>query len=182
MAIWKSRHRHLGIIIVIGISIGIGIEINLFNIYIFLVFSFGISTTQLQILISLQFPIHPTKGVQWCCRKRLFELFEASVHLYFEKLTAQKVSAYLPATHPGWSSFQVHSQAFPRLFRKVLQSSYSVENLLAPASVKRNSTAHVFSGIFQNFKNMQGKAGDCNLKACNLLKRNSLTELFQEIF
>ena len=39
---------------------------------------------------------------------------------------------------------------------KVVQSSYSVENLYAPASVKKNFTAHVISEISQNFKNMQG--------------------------
>ena len=35
----------------------------------FLLLSCGISTTLLQILISLRFPIHPFKGVHWCSRK-----------------------------------------------------------------------------------------------------------------
>ena len=73
-----------------------------------LVFSYGISTTLLQILISLRFPIHPSKGVHWCSRKRLFEHSQASVHWCFEKITAPKIFtyfAYFPAKHPGWSSF-----------------------------------------------------------------------------
>ena len=40
---------------------------------LFLVLSYSISTTLLQILISLRFSIHPLKGVYWCSRKRLFE-------------------------------------------------------------------------------------------------------------
>ena len=46
--------------------------------------------------------------------------------------------------------------------------SYFVENLLTPASIKRNSPAHDIRN-FPDFKNMQGKAGGCNLKTCNLL-------------
>ena len=136
-----------------------------------LVLSYGISTTLLQILISLRFPIHPSKGVHWYFGlKRHFELLEASVHWRFEKITALKVSAYFayfPAKHPGWSSSQVHSQAFLGFFQKALQSSYPVENLLAPTSIKGNSTASAISEIFQNFKNMQGKAGGCNINTCN---------------
>ena len=74
---------------------------------LFLVLSYGISTTLLQILFSLRFPIHPLKDVYSCSRKRLFEHLEASVHCYFKKGTAPKVSpyfAYFPAKHPGWSS------------------------------------------------------------------------------
>ena len=73
-----------------------------------LVLSYGISTTLLQIIISLRFPIHPLKDVYWCSRKRLFEHSEASVHWCFKKTTAPKASpyfAYFPEKHPGWSSF-----------------------------------------------------------------------------
>ena len=83
-AIWKSRHRYLSISIVTGIEFGFGIAKNLFlppEIFLknrifmfFLVLSFGISTTLLQMLIFLRFPIHLSKGVHWCSRKRLFEL------------------------------------------------------------------------------------------------------------
>ena len=41
-------------------------------------------------------------------------------------------------------------------FQNAAQSTYSVQNLYAPTSVKKNSTAHIISGIFQNFKKMQG--------------------------
>ena len=114
----------------------------------FLALSYGISTTLLQILISLRCPINSSKGVHWCSRKRLFELSSASVHWCFGKITALKVFAYFPAKQPGWSSFSVQMQAFLGFFQKALKSSYSVENLLAPASIKRNSTAHVISGVF----------------------------------
>ena len=72
----------------------------------FLALSYGISTTLLQILISLRFPFHPAKGVLWCSRKRLFELSGALVRWCFEKITDPKISAYFayfPAKHPGWS-------------------------------------------------------------------------------
>ena len=65
--------------------------------------SYGISTTSLQILVSLQFPIHPSKGVHWCSRKRLFEFSGAFVHRCFEKITAPKISAYFLTKHPEWS-------------------------------------------------------------------------------
>ena len=75
---------------------------------LFLVLSYGISTTLMQILISLRFPIYSFKGVHWCSRKRLFEHLEAFVYWCFEKTTAPKVSAYFayfPAKLPGLSSF-----------------------------------------------------------------------------
>ena len=114
VAIWKSGHRYLSISIVIGI----GIAKNLFLpsefflkkqnfFFLFLVLSYCISTTLLQILISLRFPIHPFNSVHWCSRKLLFEHLEASVHWCFKKTTATKISAYFaysPAKHPGWSN------------------------------------------------------------------------------
>ena len=75
---------------------------------LFLVLSYGITTTLLQILISLRFPIHRVKGVHWCSRKRLFEHSEAFIHWCLEKTTAPKISAYFTyflAKLPGWSSF-----------------------------------------------------------------------------
>ena len=62
-----------------------------------------------------------------------------------------------------------------------MQGSCSVENLLALASVKKNSTADAISGTFQNFKDMQGITGSCNLKARSMLWRNSTTELVLDI-
>ena len=58
-----------------------------------LVLSYGVSTTFVQILISLRFPIYPSKGVHWCSRRRLFEHSQSSVHWCFEKITAPKISA-----------------------------------------------------------------------------------------
>ena len=63
----------------------------------FLVFCYGISTTLIQTIISLRFPIHPFKGGD-----------EVAVYWCFEKTTAPKISAYFayfPGKHPGWSSF-----------------------------------------------------------------------------
>ena len=64
--------------------------------------SYGISTTLLQIIISLRFPVHKFQGIHWCFEKRLFELSEASVHWCFEKITSPKISGYFPAKHLGW--------------------------------------------------------------------------------
>ena len=63
---------------------------RIFTLYI--VFSYGISTTLPKIVISLRFRIHPSKGVHWCFRKRLFELSEG----LFWKITVSKISAYFP--------------------------------------------------------------------------------------
>ena len=57
---------------------------------LFLMLCYDISVTLLQILISRRFPIHPFKGVHWCCRKRLFEHSEASVHWCFKKQLLRK--------------------------------------------------------------------------------------------
>ena len=35
-------------------------------------------------------PIHPSNGIHWCSRKRLFEFSEASVHLGFEEILLRK--------------------------------------------------------------------------------------------
>ena len=45
-------------------------------------------------------------------------------------------------------SFLLHCLALLGVFRKAIQSSYSVENLLTPVSAKRDSTADVITGIF----------------------------------
>ena len=41
----------------------------------FLVLSYGVSTTSLQILSSLRFPIHQVKGVHWCSRPKAISTF-----------------------------------------------------------------------------------------------------------
>ena len=86
----------------------------------FLAVSYGISTTLRQILISPRFPIHLSNGFHWCSRKKLFELSDAFGHWCFEKITTAKIFTSFPAKQPGWSSFSVHSQAFPGFFQKAL--------------------------------------------------------------
>ena len=94
----------------IGISPSAAYASALQNIYfslqkVLFLLSCGISTTLLQILVSLRFPIDPSKGVNRCSRKRPFELSKASIHWCFEKRTSPKISAYFPAQYPGWSPF-----------------------------------------------------------------------------
>ena len=69
----------------------------------------------------------------------------------WKKIATPNIFGNFPVKHTCWSPFQVHFGAS----EKALQSSYSAQNLYTPASVKRNSTAHVTSGIFQSFRNMQ---------------------------
>ena len=105
-AIWKCWHRHLSISIVIVKKIIFAFRIFLKknkNICFFLVLSYGISTTLLQILLSLRFPIRPFKGVHWCSRKRLFEHSEASIHWCFKKQLPQK---FLHTLHTFQRNFQ----------------------------------------------------------------------------
>ena len=105
----------------------------------------------------------------------LFEFSEASVCWCFKKITAP---------------FQIYAEVLLELFRKAVQRGYSLENILAPASLNRSSTTDVISVTFQHFKNVQGQAGSCKLKTCNQLYRkvcnqllkNSITELFLYIF
>ena len=64
---------------------------------------------------------------EWCSRKSLFELSEASVHWCFEKIAAPKIStyfSYFPAKHPGWSSFN-----------DTLRSSWSFSKKLFRAAI-----------------------------------------------
>ena len=168
---WKYRHRHLSISIVTRVGIDIGIAKSLylpseifFKNRIFmslLVLNYGINTTLLKIPISRPFPIHESKGVHWCSRKRQFELSEASIHCILKKSLLQTFLHTLHTfernihdgvlfTYTRWSSGIFPKSSLEQLFCRVYVC------LLAPASVTRNSTAHIISGIFQNFKNMQG--------------------------
>ena len=65
-AIWKSWHRNLSISTVISNGIA---EKKKRIFMFFLVFSYGISTTLLQILSSLRFPVYQVKDIHWCSRK-----------------------------------------------------------------------------------------------------------------
>ena len=71
------------------------------------VLSYGITTTLLQILSSLRFPIHSVKGVR-CCSRKKYSNIRKHPSWCFKKTTAPKMSAYFayfPAKHPGLSSF-----------------------------------------------------------------------------
>ena len=73
----------------------------------FLVLSYGISTTLLQILSSLRFPIHSVKGSIGVLEKNYLNI-RKHPSWCFKKTTAPKISAYFayfPAKHPGLSSF-----------------------------------------------------------------------------
>ena len=85
----------------------------------FLVLSHGISTTLLQMLISLRFLTLPFKGVYWCSTKRLFQLSEASANCCFEKIPDSKIFANHPVEHSGVCSFEVHSQVIEEVFQEV---------------------------------------------------------------
>ena len=104
----------------------------------FFVLSYGISSTLLQITISIRFPIHPSEGVHWCSRKKLFELLEASVHWCFEKIIAPKISAYFLAKHPGWCSFLSTLAGFLGIFPKSSLEQLFCRELLAAARYLRN--------------------------------------------
>ena len=131
-----------------------------------LVLRYGISTTLLQILISLRFPIHPYKGVH-CCYRKGYLRFRRHRRLYFEKITAPNISAYF-AYFPREASrveFFLHTLAgLPGNFRKSsLEQLFCREPVNACFS-KKDLHSILISGIFQNFKNIQGQAASCNLK------------------
>ena len=115
MSIWKYRYLCLGISIAIRIGISIGIANKLFlpseivlkkqNIYVFPCASLGHQYYFLEIIISLRFPIHPSKDLRRSSRKKLFKFSEAFVHCCCEKKTALKVSAYIPAKCRRWGPF-----------------------------------------------------------------------------
>ena len=101
-AIWKSRHWHICITIGIGIDIGIDIPKSLF-LPLWIVFwknrTFMSYTPHFfflcdviwhqyhfaSLLISLQFPVHPSKDVHWYSKKILFGFSLSPIHLCFEK-------------------------------------------------------------------------------------------------
>ena len=132
----------------------------------FLVLSYSISTTLLQILISLQFPIHSSKCVHWCSRKRPFEFSEASAHWCFEKLTAPKIPAYFLAKHPRWSLFKYTCRSSWNFPKSCLEQLFCREPFSAFFCKKELHRQRNFSN-FPALKNVEGKAGNCNLKTCN---------------
>ena len=121
-------------------------------------------------------------------QKKAVGIFGSTPQLAFRKLTAPKIFVNFPSRVESFLNFPSRVESFPSRVESrnlgvsqiAIKGSYSVENLLVTASVKRNSTADVLSGIFHNFKT--SKSGGCNLEACNLPQRNSITKLFLGIF
>ena len=124
---FKRPFGNLGIGIVIGISIGIGIAKILFLLsevflkkYSIFVLSCAQLWYQYHFATNTYFStilIHPSKGIHWCSRKRLFEFWEASLHWCFEKITTSKILAYFLAKHLGWSPLRSFQNFFEKLFR-----------------------------------------------------------------
>ena len=71
-----------------------------------------------------------------------------------EKFATQNIFGNFPVKHPCWNIFKVHL----RDSQKAVLNSYSIENLHAAASVKRNFTAH------NNLKNFQESQKHARLK------------------
>ena len=72
--------------------------------------------------------------------------------------------------------YQVHLQVFLDVLATV-QSSYFVENLLAPASEERKSTVDAISTVLKICK-----AESCSLQVFKFLIRNPIRDYFLEIF
>ena len=141
-------------IIGIGISIGIA-KINFglkwlllflfWNNFIAFIIFFALSCSAslllcLKILISVGFPIHPSKSAIDFTRKCLSEFLEAAVRYFFKNIAAQKFLLNFPIKHSFlvllgllWSFPKSSSE---QLFCKIL---------LIPTSVKRNFTLYVIS-------------------------------------
>ena len=99
----------------------------------FLVLSYGISTTLLQILSSLRFPIHQVKGVHWCSRKKLFEHSEASI-LAFQKNNCSEnfsILCILSSETSRVEFFLSTLVGLPGITPKSFQSSYSADTGLS---------------------------------------------------
>ena len=128
----------------------------------FLLLSYNSRTILLQILISPRFSIH------WCPRIWIW-IFGRIRPLIFWKTNCSESFCILLCKTSTVGPFLNTLAGLPGTFRKSSLEQLFCGNLLAPASVKKNSTENIISKMFQNFKNMQGKTGGCNLKACNLL-------------
>ena len=130
--------------------------------------SYGISTTLLQILISIGFPIHLSKTVHWRSRKKQFEFSKVSIHCCYKNNNCSGNFCKLPVQTSRVEPFLSTLTGLPGTFPKFyLGQLFCRETFSACFFVKRSSTVEVISVIFQHFKNIQGKAGSCNLKACN---------------
>lgn len=106
-----------------------------------------------------------------------FEFWKVSM-LVFRKNSYPEKLWKISSKESMKESFLAHSHAFQEI--SVVLSSYSVGNLVAPNSVKRNSTAGVISAIFRDFKITQ--SWRLQFLGLQLLKRNSIIAIFLETF
>ena len=95
------------------------------NIYVqytsvfFLILSYSASITLIQLLISLQFLIHPFRDVHWCSSKNFICIFGGNCSLAFPNSCTENIWK-LPVKHSCWNAFQVHLQGFKNLFRAAM--------------------------------------------------------------
>ena len=125
------------------------------QVFFFLMLSLRYQYTQVQILIFLQFLIYPFRSVSIAVlSKKLFEFLEASAHQCFKKRAAQNVFGNFQSKTFMLESFSSKLHTFLGVLPKAQQSSYYLENLLLPVSVKRSSIVDQIAGLFQSFENM----------------------------
>ena len=163
MSIWKYRYLCLGISIAIRIGISIGIANKLFlpseivlkkqNIYVFPCASLGHQYYFLEIIISLRFPIHPSKDLRRSSRKKLFKFSEAFVHCCCEKKNCsesfcihsskmQKVGSFL-------SAFSGLSGTFPR---SSLEQLFCRESVRACFCKKELHSTHWLEAVIEGLQ------------------------------
>ena len=134
--IWKSWHRHL--------DIGTDIRASIAKFYFCLNITFMSITPQYS-SVCLVISFLPSRGVHSCSRKILFEFLEESINVpkksYPENFLRLLIKTFLV------ESFLTHLKISLRILQKNIQNRFSVEDLLAFASVKRN-----YSRNFLDFK------------------------------
>ena len=120
--------------------------------YIYSFFYFFYCPT-IYFVLFMPFRIHPTRGIYWCSRRKTVWILRSTLSLAFEKIAAPK-TFWIFLVEPAWRFlFKYTCRPLREFSKQLFSSSYSVENLLAPASLNRNSTAFVILVILQYFKN-----------------------------
>ena len=140
-ALWKSWHRHL--------NIGTNIRASIAKFYFCLNRTFMSITPQYS-SVCLVISFLPSRGVHSCYRKILFEFLEESINLpkksypeNFERVLIKTLFV---------ESFLTHLKVSLRILQKTIQNRFSVEDLLAFASVKGNYTRN-----FLDFRKTEGR-------------------------
>ena len=164
MAIWKSRYQHLSIKIGIGISIGTA-KILFLPFEFFFVFWIkqNIQYTSIFFLM-LNYSYSPIqRRPHWCFEKQLLRNF-------------WKIPNKTSIVESFSSMFVGLSENFPKSCLERLFCRRPV----APASVKRTPQPTLHQEFFKSLKILKSEGS--SLYVFNLLKRNSISELFKEIF